>query len=42
MADAITRDRTVLRTGIVGSIVTAVCCVTPVLAIVLGALGLSA
>jgi mercuric ion transport protein len=36
------RDQTILRTGIVGSIVAAVCCATPVLTIVLGAFGLSA
>ena len=31
-----------LRTGIVGSTVAAICCFTPALAILLGALGLSA
>jgi mercuric ion transport protein len=35
-------DKKLLRTGIVGSAVTALCCVTPVLVIVFGALGLSA
>ncbi len=35
-------DKTLLRTGIVGSVVTAICCVTPVLVIGFGALGLSA
>ncbi len=35
-------DRTLLRTGIVGGVVAAVCCATPVLVIALGALGLSA
>jgi mercuric ion transport protein len=35
-------DRNLLRTGIVGSVATALCCVTPVLVIALGALGLSA
>jgi mercuric ion transport protein len=35
-------DRMLLRTGIVGSVVAAVCCSTPVPALVLGALGLSA
>lgn len=35
-------DRTLLRTGIFGSVVAALCCGTSVLAIVLGALGLSA
>jgi mercuric ion transport protein len=36
------KDRTLLRTGIVGSVVAALCCGTPVLAVLLGALGLSA
>jgi mercuric ion transport protein len=31
-----------LRTGIIGTAVTAVCCATPVLGVLLGALGLSA
>lgn len=31
-----------LKTGIVGALVTAVCCFTPILVVVLGALGLSA
>lgn len=31
-----------LRIGIIGTIVTALCCFTPVLAILLGAVGLSA
>jgi mercuric ion transport protein len=31
-----------LRTGIIGTVVTAICCFTPVLVIALGALGLSA
>lgn len=35
-------DRALLRTGIIGSVVAAVCCGTPVLALVLGALGVSA
>ena len=35
-------DKTLLRTGIVGSVVVALCCVTPVLVIALGALGLAA
>ena len=35
-------DRALLRTGIIGSIVTAVCCGTPALAFVLGTLGVSA
>ena len=35
-------DRALLRTGIIGSVVAAVCCGTPALAFVLGALGVSA
>jgi len=35
-------DRTLLKTGVIGTIVAAICCFTPVLVIVLGALGLSA
>lgn len=34
--------RTLLRTGIAGSVVTAICCATPVLAILLGAVGSAA
>ena len=34
--------RTLLRTGVVGSVVAAICCATPVLVILLGAVGLSA
>ena len=30
-----------LKTGIVGTVVTAICCFTPVLALLLGAVGLS-
>ncbi|MBI3636889.1 MAG: mercury resistance system transport protein MerF [Candidatus Rokubacteria bacterium] len=35
-------DRRLFGIGVVGSLLAAVCCATPVLAIVLGALGLSA
>ncbi len=35
-------NRTLLKTGIVGSVIAAVCCATPILFIVLGTLGLSA
>jgi mercuric ion transport protein len=35
-------DRTLIRTGTIGAIIAAVCCATPVLVIVLGAVGLSA
>ncbi len=36
------KDRTILRTGIIGSVVAAVCCFTPLLVALLGAVGLSA
>lgn len=36
------KDGTILRTGIVGSIVAAVCCFTPALVVLFGVLGLSA
>ena len=36
------QDRKLFRTGIIGSLVTAVCCFTPLLVVVLGAVGLSA
>jgi mercuric ion transport protein len=36
------QTRTLLRAGIVGTVVTAVCCATPVLAILFGVVGLSA
>lgn len=35
-------EKTLLRTGIIGSFVTAVCCFTPALVILLGTVGLSA
>ena len=35
-------DRTLLRTGIIGSIIVALCCVTPILVVLFGAVGLSA
>ena len=35
-------DANLLRTGIVGSVIVALCCFTPVLVLVLGAVGLSA
>lgn len=35
-------NQTLLRTGIVGSIGAAICCATPILVILLGAVGLSA
>ena len=36
------RDQALIGTGIVGAVVAAVCCATPLLAILLGAAGLSA
>ncbi len=35
-------DRTLLRTGIIGTVVAAICCFTPVLVILFGVVGLSA
>ena len=35
-------DKMLLRTGIIGAVVTALCCVTPMLVIPLAAIGLSA
>ena len=35
-------NRSLLATGIVGSVIAAVCCATPILMILLGAVGLSA
>lgn len=36
------KDSNLLKTGIIGSVVVAVCCFTPVLVVVLGVVGLSA
>lgn len=36
------KDATILKTGIIGSIVVAICCFTPILVILLGFAGLSA
>ena len=35
-------NRTLLKTGVVGSVLIALCCATPILVILLGVLGLSA
>lgn len=35
-------NRTLLKTGITGSVIAAICCATPVLVIALGVVGLSA
>ena len=34
------KDRAILRTGIIGSVIAVICCFTPLLVIVLGAVGL--
>ena len=36
------KDSTILKTGIVSSVIAAICCATPVLVIALGAIGFSA
>lgn len=35
-------DKTLLKTGIIGTVLAALCCFTPVLVVLLGAVGLSA
>jgi mercuric ion transport protein len=35
------RNQALLRTGLIGTVIAALCCFTPVLVILLGALGLS-
>lgn len=35
-------DKTLLRTGVIGAVIAAICCFTPLLVIILGAVGLSA
>ena len=36
------RDRTLITTGIVGGVIAALCCATPVLAVLFGTIGLTA
>jgi mercuric ion transport protein len=36
------RNRTFIRTGIIGGVIAALCCATPLLAIALGTVGLAA
>ena len=36
------KNETLLRTGIVGSIIVAICCITPILVVLVTAVGLSA
>lgn len=35
-------DRTIIRTGVIGTVIAAICCFTPALVLILGAVGLSA
>jgi len=35
-------NRTLLKTGIIGTVIAALCCFTPVLVVLLGVVGLSA
>ncbi len=36
------KDKTILKTGIIGGAVAAICCVTPILVVAVSALGLAA
>lgn len=36
------KDATIIKTGVTGSVIAAICCFTPVLVVLLGAVGLSA
>lgn len=36
------KQRTLMKTGIIGSLIAALCCLTPVLVVLLGAIGLAA
>ncbi|MGY8872455.1 MAG: mercury resistance system transport protein MerF [Pseudomonadales bacterium] len=36
-----TKSRPLLKTGIIGSVIAALCCFTPILVILLGAIGMS-
>jgi len=36
------KDATIIKTGVAGSVVVALCCFTPILLVLLGAVGLSA
>ena len=42
MREAEMKDTTLLRTGMIGSVIAALCCATPILVILFGAVGLSA
>ena len=36
------KDKTIMKTGIIGTVIAVICCFTPFLVVVLGAVGLSA
>jgi len=36
------KQQTLLKTGIIGSLIAAICCVTPVLVVLMGAMGVAA
>tara|TARA_R110000787_G_scaffold239367_8_gene345663 strand:+ start:26662 stop:26868 length:207 start_codon:yes stop_codon:yes gene_type:complete len=36
------KDTTLLKTGIIGTVITAICCFTPILVVLFGVVGLSA
>lgn len=36
------KDKTILKTGVIGTIIAVICCFTPFLVVALGAVGLSA
>lgn len=36
------KDKTILTTGVIGTVIAVICCFTPFLVVVLGAVGLSA
>ncbi len=42
MTDEATRNAQLMKTGIIGTVVAALCCFTPLLAVLFGAVGLSA
>ncbi len=42
MADEATRNKRLLRRGLIGTVIAAVCCFTPLLVVVFAAIGLSA
>lgn len=35
------KDTTIIKTGVAGSVIAAICCLTPILVVLLGAVGLS-